>query len=100
MGSSIAINIGFAIWPDLTRINYAIKTRPTVIYYIVLKSIGAPRIIINREDFPPGLHTLTVTVTAEDGQRTISDTTGLLFQGYNSDINVMHVIINLTWLVI
>ena len=32
-GSSIAIN-GFAIWPDLTRtqlLNYAIKTRPTVI---------------------------------------------------------------------
>ena len=32
-GSSIAI-IGFAIWPDLTRthlLNYAIKTRPTVL---------------------------------------------------------------------
>ena len=32
MGLSIAI-IGFAIWPDLTRmqsLNYAIKTRPTV----------------------------------------------------------------------
>ena len=58
-------------------------------YYIVLKSIGAPRIIIDRENFPPGLHTLTVTVTAEDGQRTISDTTEVLFQGYNNNINVI-----------
>ena len=33
-GSSIAI-IGFIIWPDLTTtqlLNYAIKTRPTVLY--------------------------------------------------------------------
>ena len=65
-------------------------------HFIIIKSfvlIGAPRITIDRANFPPGIHTLTVTVTAEDGQRTISTTTELPFEGYNDIIIIVIIVI-------
>ena len=42
--------------------------------------IGGPRITLDRANFSPGLHTLVVTVSTKEGQRTISATATLTFQ--------------------
>ena len=48
--------------------------------------IGGPRITLDRANFSLGPHILVVTVSAEEGQRIISDTATLPFLRGNNNV--------------